>query len=128
MGPSKAALIRDRITSTKARSTEAPKLFADQLQSYFETAMKKYKEIGRWFIRALVDRRYVPLPHMLIFPDVRIESLKESHHSRSLNYNSHYLGEEDLRRPLMAAAETMPKWRNYDAEDTSIADQRSKGA
>ena len=43
-----------------------------------------------------------------IFPYVETELVRESHHSRFYNYDLHDLDEEDLRRPLISAAENMP--------------------
>ena len=66
----------------EARSTEAPKLPAGQLQSYFEAAMKKYKEDRRKMDHQNAVRSTVYATNTEAnFPDVEMESLKKSRHN-----------------------------------------------
>ena len=82
VGPSGAALIRDRMTLMETRSIEAPNLPAGQLQSYFEAAMEKFEEKRRKMDHQNAVRSTVYATNTEAnFPDVEMESLRESRHN-----------------------------------------------
>lgn len=81
---------------------------SNQLDSYFKAAMKKYEDDQRILALQNADRsRINATPQMMNIPDVEMESVG-SRHSRSNIGDPLELGLEDLRRPLVAAAEAMP--------------------
>ena len=62
---------------------------------------------GIWIIRTLYDRRYVPRPQSE-FSKCEDGVDEGSHHSRWYNYDNQDRDDDDISRPLMAAAETTP--------------------
>ena len=81
VGPSGAALIRDRMTLMETRSIEAPNLPAGQLQSYFEAAMEKFEEKRRKMDhRSAVRSTVYATIAEANFSCMEIESVRESQH------------------------------------------------
>ena len=66
--PSSTVLIYDRMTPMEARSPEAPKLSACQLQSYFEVAIKKYDGNGNNMDNRNADLDGIHHDHRSYFP------------------------------------------------------------
>ena len=116
LGPSGEVFIRNKTLQAEmeTQSTNIPmaqganQIGPGQLHACFMAAMKKYEEDQRTFARQNANRSRIINTTQDIPPaDVEMESIG-SNHSRSNNYDSHDPILEDLRRPLVAAAEVTP--------------------
>ena len=103
-------MIRDRNTPAEARSADIPKLHPGSLQSYFEAAMRKYEEDLRVESQRAARLSMAYIIHQRVdFPDMEMESVKDSNHSRSHNDDPYDFDDRDFRRPSVATAEAIPR-------------------
>ena len=103
-------MIRDRDTPAEERSADPPTLHPGQLKSIFKADMRKYEEDKRVKAQQAAGWSMAYNIHQRVnFPDIEMELVKYSNHSRSNNDYPNVFDDKEFRRPSVKTAEAIFK-------------------